>query len=93
MDNLDVKEQWVLVEDDLNESREENRVTSESEHPSLILLVVGLCAEGNYSVAPANHLADLEYHNDAEQQVSILEEVSVLLENFNGNVEIDSDIL
>ena len=93
MDYLNVQEQWVLVEDNLNESREENRNTFESKHPSLVLFVVCLGAEGNHSVAPADHLTDLEDHHDAEQQVGVLEKVSVILENFNGNVEIDSDVL
>ena len=83
MNYLDVHKKRVLVEYDLNESCEEQSDAFKTEHSSLILLVVCLSAESYHCVAPTNELADLKNHYQTEDYVSVLEEGSMLFENFD----------
>ena len=66
LNHLDVKQQWVLVKHDLNESHEEQAVALESEHSSLVLLKVRLGAQCNYCVSPSDQLSHLEDHYHTE---------------------------
>jgi hypothetical protein len=66
LNDLDVQQQWVLVEHDLNESHEEQAVALESEHSSLVLFKICLGAQSNHCVSSSDKLSHLENHYHAE---------------------------
>lgn len=93
LNHLDVKQQWVLVKHDLNESHEEQAVALESEHSSLVLLKVRLGAQSNHCIPSSDKLSHLENHYHAENKVSVLEKLCMRLEHLNRNVEVNPDVL
>lgn len=66
LNHLNVKQKWVLIEHNLNESHEEQGVALKSEHSSLVLLKVRLGAQSNHCVSSSDQLSHLEDHYHTE---------------------------
>ena len=90
--DLNVLQKRVLVQYYLYKSEQEQSIALESEDSPLIFGFVMLRAHGHDRVASPDDLPHLEHYHESKDKVGSNEEADVLFEDFDRDVEVDSDV-
>ena len=77
-----------MVKNNLHKSQHENRDAFHAKHTFFKLLGVVLGGQSGSEETSLDYLSNLEYHHEIVEDVSVLEELCMVLENLDRDVPI-----